>query len=427
MVGGQVAGSQACCCENPPPPFCGCPDFCIYRIEVVSPGSLAAKSSIPALCGSITDIRRIEAPVTALPSDLCNVAECQPWIGGVDANVTRSFVELAVANRSPYLGANVGESFFVTGFPEWSGSTGFITFGIAVEIRCIDYVGPVPSFYVRIRTSFLLYQSNRWTDGSFVASSGSRTATFDLTTSACQTIGGSRTLCEIGEQRARYITTPLTFDASWDTTSLGDYQFDYIEGAPPGFDPRYQALLDEILASFSATFRITSRPNCDSPIACECGPYLDGLLLQFDGVGYWIGTEVETWTDFSGEGEARRAYGTQASWTVVHDKTDGFNLVIFNRRQLDIYCETTVDGPVWRALIRTYCYEDGAIGEDVWMGRFECYKTVCEDLEKNRPLDQPIPQEEPVEVEYLGRTYFGATDCTPPPRPSVRLEQITSC
>jgi len=448
-AGGLIGGSDKCCCENPPPPFCGCPDFCIYRIEVVSPGSLAAKSSIPALCGSFADIRRIEAPVTALPSDLCNVEECQPWIPLVDENVTRSFVELAVAHRLPGLYASVGESFVVTGFPEWSGSTGYITFGIAVYIGCRDYEGTVPSFYLQIRTSFLLYQNNKWTDGSSVAYSASKVANFDLTTSACETIGGSRTLCGIGGRRARYITTPLTFDASWDTTSLGNYQFDYIEGAPQFFDPRYKAFLDEILASFSATFRITSRPNCKPPITCNCAAPLGGMYVDLGNLksatsdatsSYQVNSSIVDFVYmYDQSDQAFYWQGPFGFYEYRQNDSDGpqdgngkFTRTLWSQRA-ELYCDV-IDGVAqWFVLFTSFrdIYDEGGTSThrsyDQWAGKIDCF-AACEDLDNYIEADQPVPMGEPYDIEYLGRTTeAGYLECEPPPRLTIRFTQIVNC
>jgi hypothetical protein len=438
-AGGLIAGSQACCCENPPPPVCVCADLCSYFIEVLTPVGVAVKS--PAVDCTQSGPFTAEAIVPgwifaqAEPPASLGLSLGSP-IPGSTANyeTSASAYNNVASNFSGGLGAFVASVVDYTDGDDFDPSVVRVTVSADAYMYCdVTISGQFansPALVARIAVYIAEWRNGQWETSETSAYTNIKIVSTRPATEGC--VHNYDRSCTDDSLTPRpppnliYMETPLTLTVDGGTSSIGAWQQFSAGGRGPKA-AAFEEWANDILDAASATFRITSRPNCDSPIACECGPYLDGLLLQFEGVGYWIGTEVETWTDFSGEGEARRAYGTQASWTVVHDKTDGFNLAIFNRRQLDIYCETTVDGPVWRALIRTYCYEDGAIGEDVWMGRFDCYKTVCEDLEKNRPLDQPIPQEEPVEVEYLGRTYFGATDCTPPPRPFVRLEQVSSC
>lgn len=189
--------------------------------------------------------------------------------------------------------------------------------------------------------------------------------------------------------------------------------------------------MSAIADAFTTTFRITSRPNCKPPVECFCSQSLTGLQVDFDGYTYTIGEEVDQWDDFDTYGIYRQAFGNVNAYTINHYTTDEFNIASFSRRQIDIYCETVDGVPTWRAFFRTWCYSYDAFNvnngttEDQWMGGFLCYE-ACEDLENDRQTDDPIPLNDPVEVEYLGRETIG-TACTPPARPSLTIRQIATC
>ncbi len=436
MVGGQVAGSQECCCENPPPPFCWqCADLCSYDMSVVEPEALPALGLL--LCGEGNTDSKTRTTFMfpgILPEGF------QDYPGVVDGsfyggqwNGSRGEAWISPWPFGPYAfvqhwrrgnvdDAPVAEGCATSNDFELQGS-------VSVGIFCEPGRTPTPyTARVFANVSCGLFATSDEKSGSECGGVWRwfGWSVFDLN-SGC--ITAPQRTCNDYRNQMRHLTTPVTITADAAGTSLGAYQNEntFTSG---GMGSWCQGFGEALRDALTATFRITSRPSCRT-ITCQCDTLLRGLPLEFEGSGGAIGTEVEEWTSLGeSEGFGRYAYGSgDQSWTIRHEKTDGFNLQVFNRRQLDIYCEQTVDGPVWRALIRTFCYEPNAVLEDVWMGRFLCYETVCEDLENNRPLNGPIPQEEPVEVEYLGRTYYGTFEptCTPPPKPFVRLGQNTSC
>ena len=432
MVGGQVAGSQECCCENPPPPVCLCGSFCSYFIELVAPSALSVRSRVVD-CGNLNENPSSVQAEDSLLQDIVPVLQGDNG----DFDFPRYYTAATALNShlSQSLSVTVREE--IAGFPTFLPPElyYFQLFALrraSITISCVTEIEG-PKFYatllVSAAASYGMTSLGFSTLGTWARL---YRGTFEI---PAQCVASPRRECFPTSQKFVRISTPLEITLSGDgTSSLGNLSMDAdggpnSGGLPPEF-PYARDAVDAILDATNYTFRITSRFACRA-ITCQCDALLRGLPLEFEGSGGAIGTEVEEWTSLGeSEGFGRYAYGSgDQTWTIRHEKTDGFNLQIFNRRQLDIYCEQTVDGPVWRALIRTFCYEPNAVLEDVWMGRFLCYETVCEDLENNRPLNGPIPQEEPVEVEYLGRTYYGTFEptCTPPPKPFVRLGQNTSC
>lgn len=425
---GLVAVDQDCCCPPPPPPQCwDCVDPCSYFFELLLPENVSVKTP-PVDCVQLIALAQGDAVnefsfPSAVPSP-------------VSPALQLSYSAVAIY---PFFNQNSSHGFAFGGVVSvWTGEVAFdcaplgnpdlnVNVVLSVNLYCTQGRMPTPVYatygaYITTATGVVAGNAQCLSGWDWYLE-----GEFDIPVDPCQS--AARLTCSGYTDPLRLINTPLTFTITKNGCNLGG-SFSTRTGlfAPDAaIHDLVRTTGEAVRDAFSYTFRITSRPACRT-IECECDALLIGLLLEFDGSGYTLGTEVDEWTSLgASEGIARRSYGSDSSWTVVHDETDGFNLEVFNRRQLDIYCETTVDGPVWRALIRTYCYDAGATGEDVWMGRFLCYETVCEDLENNRPLNGPIPQEEPVEVEYLGRTYFGTTDCTPPPIPAVRLGQVTSC
>lgn len=324
------------------------------------------------------------------------------------------------------LWASAGEAFSVTNFPEWCACTGYITFGISASFECIGYEDGPARYRLVIRTSYLVYQSNRWSDGSSSEYSGSRVKAIDITSSECEVIG-DRTLCGVTDWRGKYISTPLEFTASWATTSLGDYDGDEPDTSDPwGFLPGFTELKNTLLDTSSVTFRITSRDNCLPVVDCDCESNTDGLKILFNFTPFFSyflfdgDTELQTFSDLG-------AYYTlfyQPSandWVITYERNNLSNTELYYRITARIFCEAVPGGVPspfrWYYSLESECFEweDGSITKntkETWVGHFDCEEDPCGT--NGRAAGDLYPVGLPRDVVSLGRTTpEGYAACNP--------------
>jgi hypothetical protein len=238
------------------------------------------------------------------------------------------------------------------------------------------------------------------------------------------------------------IDTPLEISADKDGTSLGDFQVASESWSPtPEYGDRAKEIGQALRDDLSATFRITSRDNCEPPVACDC---------NIDIYGLWIGITTHPTSNDPGDAIADVRIGEYYSyedggyrlisaalldtgwsilrWTKDDDGRD------FNMYRVDLEC--TPSG--WTVLIRTRCirYDDPgfiiADTTDSWMGVMRCSE-ACEswDMDSNgnlhtRDAGDPIPLGNIEDVEYLGRESV-VGECEPQDNPRVYIRQVQLC
>jgi hypothetical protein len=235
-------------------------------------------------------------------------------------------------------------------------------------------------------------------------------------------------------QEAAHIATPLTITLNGDgTCSLGNLTLigdGGSEGIPPDF-PYAKDAVDAILDGISYTFRITSRPNCKPPVACDCNHVdLRGLIIDFAGRSFEIGKYVDEEVD-----GVRFVSGQNPSGYTVISETSagGFPQ---DTTQIDMTC---TESGGWMVLMSTRCRRrvDGQLVSDTtdqWAGVMQCsescdgfYEAASEPgLFQVRTAGEPIPLGEAQDVEYLGRQ-SSAVECEPPARPTFSIRQVEFC
>jgi len=441
-AGGLIGGSDKCCCENPPPPVCECADYCPYIVEVTSPSGLAVKSP-PAFCDG-TGGYASRNPAAALTNFGCSPSgwEYISPVGYEPTDASIASVSLNGDNARIGIASVVAQELgtFTKKFPNQylpSGTMDYYVGGsvsCSIQIYCDRYgeQGPPNGSYFAIATFFAFFGIGnslfvRWHQRG-------KQIGFELP-SYCSA-PGQRVCGDVGDSRVRYLNLPADITVGGLTTSAGNYTADNVvysslEQIEKFAGQEVVDYIDCVIAAATATFRITSRPDCKPPVVCTCGANLQGLQLTFDGWTYSIGEQV---ADPGEDGDQRLEryyfiYGNQH--TIIHAKyvlnENGTFYDLTERTLLNIYCQSTADGPRWYAYFETQCITQTSYVKDSWMGYFTCV-AACADPDNGRSAGDSIPSGYPVEIEYLGReTYPGYATCTPTGRPPASIHQPVAC
>ena len=433
MIGGLVAGADECCCENPPPPFCWeCADLCSYVMNVTEPTELPASGRIVCGEGAADGATRT---TFMFPGILPSGFEDYPYVTdgsfyGGQWNGSRGEAWISPWPFGPYAFVQHWRRGDVDDAPVAEGcatSSGFELQGsVSVGISCEPGRTPTP-YTVRVSAdvSCALFAASDEKSGSECGGVWRwfGWSVFDLNSSC---ITAPKRTCNDYLNQMRHLTTPVLITADAAGTSLGAYQNEntFTSGGMGSWCQGFgEALRDEL----SATFRITSRPNCLPPVACDCNVPLGGLAIESWTIGRWnLGGDFD-----NGCGTYQLQSGNQFAIRVDDGVPDGGGgcLPTESIRQLDIYCQSVDGVPTWFVLIRTTCFQRNAgvlthQATDTWLGKFLCYQQECDDTENGRFAGDSIPQGEPVDIEYLGREVgFGLQECTPPGLFDFRLIQ----
>ena len=273
FVGGMVAGADKCCeCGTNP---CWCPDYCQYKIEVVSPeeckvsteydcyGSRVANSTAPPLIESVLD-------------PFSGVLDCVGEASGIStlncgnfgyAQMNNAFMESygleagvysVIAKRKAlgtYFGALADVSYKVMVFCLLNGQSDqakpniFIQLDLFARVSNADASLGEQFFYARTARKIVRI------DNENCEKAGDRMCSYLNDTN----------------RRIANFQTPLEFTLSFSTTSFGDYEDDLLSGREYG---HYDDVLNSLVETgFAATFRITSRPSCGP---CADAPEFSG-------------------------------------------------------------------------------------------------------------------------------------------------------
>jgi hypothetical protein len=419
MVGGQVAGSQTCCCENPPPPLCICSpsDRCSYFIEVVSPAAAALKSPV-ANCGPTNEFNAFRS------------VSGYPFIDGkLPAATYPADITLSGVNRAA------------------ASSFGFLSAGIEIKQALAKFVGSyeyIDAFWGA--SAFLQCDSNidggnparqKLTIGFSVAAStydsvnGTSYYSFGFTVDHFPEYDclepGNRMCGDVTPFRYSFVKTPLEFSVDGDGTSFGaaSSPATYSAGHPATIDT-LRDIVDSIRDDVTATFRITSRDNCEPVVDCDCESNTDGLKILFNEppfFSYFLfdgDTELQTSSDLG-------AYYTlfyQPSandWVITYEQNNPSNTELYYRITARIFCEAVPGGVPspfrWYYSLESECFEweDGSITKntkETWVGHFNCEEDPCGT--NGRAAGDLYPVGLPRDVVSLGRTTpEGYAACNP--------------
>jgi hypothetical protein len=437
MVGGQVAGSQECCCENPPPPFCECSDYCPYIARVVAPAHLVV-ASLPVLCDGPGAGRSVTPP-----SDLDGIS-CSPTGWSLVETTDPLPLDYAAANVS--LNGNnlrigietVAQQRFGTfskQFPNPNFPSGTMTYliggtaTIGVGIFCDRYneLDPVNQKYYAIVTTQVFFGIGnplfyRWHQRS-------KQAGYELP-SYCVVAG--KMSCYSPGSTIRLLEQPIEITADGSTTSLGAYQTDNVV-----YSTREQIVdfageeageyIDCVMDAVEATFRITSRDTCEPEVYCDCASITEGLTIVFNYIGGWefIWNDEEQTQSYSDLGAFYSfTYSPQGPGNEARVVIQQWNLSVtemYYQWTMDIFCEAIPSGipsPYrWYGsqLLECFEYDSGSVvkwTQQTLLGHFNCQADPCGT--NGRSLGDLYPAGAWRDVEYFDRvTPDGYVTCNP--------------
>lgn len=263
LNGSQLASSRSCCCEEEGDSCEECGDYCLYKLEIVSPLPLA---SPPTPC----------LPFVVSEQDN-NASFCAEQQSRQVSYLDKGYA-LQGGLRAIYEAAVLGLSN-----PYQDGSV----IDASVELYCVNdlVVGPgvpysPPKWFAAISLRAFLAHS--------IVTSATTKTSLRLLSSACsRKANADCSLFDYTAQRTRgYLSTPLEFTVTYSSDGFGSWQNEdtYI---PPQGDPI--SCGTQLADNFSVTFRITERPAC-ATVECNCGASIDGLKAFFDGQEFTLGT-----------------------------------------------------------------------------------------------------------------------------------------
>jgi hypothetical protein len=411
-----------------------CEDFCAYKMGVTQPANISLGGVFQDLCENLFYTYQenkvpyaLEASLpsgTTIDSDIAKSFSQSISYGGVSSLLT--IVRHFIAGTTPNTSAEcLPDSLYYQENPPFVASC-----GIGAEVFCTNGRTPNP-FSLRLSVSVNVnvgFSDEKRNECGGVYSFG-KTAFFELE-SLCQT--DSKRHCYPITTPYRILDTPVEFSATAFTTSLGAYDDDQYESRGAGnLNGIAASIGDALKDALAATFRITSRPNCRPPVACDCSHVdLRGLIIDFAGRSFEIGKYVDEEVD-----GVRFVSGQNPSgYTVIRQtRAGGFPQ---DTTQIDLIC---AESGGWMVLMSTRCQPrvNGELVSDTidqWAGVMQCsescdgfYEAASEPgLFQVRTAGEPIPLGEAQDVEYLGRE-SSAVECEPPARPTFSIRQVEFC
>ena len=418
MVGGMVAGSQSCCCENPPPDVCTCPDWCAYGIEVVTPSAVAVSAGLSC---SFTENVATSVPATIKPAldSLPGFFECDP---GDERFCSDYGSARVVPNARPFeyaMRASAGSSVQkFTGTPKVTQNGEFASVTSQLRVRCV-IVGNDARIFGDITTQIVLYSIVGNTQQDYYV----RYKYKRVDLSGGCTANGQKVCFPVGNKFSRSLDgSEIT--ASLSSTSLGAYDSDVVQ-ADFGDSSAVLALVEA--QGFDATFRITSRPSCRS-VPADCNVPLEGnRIITFGAAAdrsFVLGTQKSTTTGLlDGLTVNYEHYGTAAGTTadpwVFNAKTvrEEDNRTIAEHN-VELFCglDDSVSPAVSRWYVREFTYCTPEFGQQTtgqWISVVGSYQAnnECNGISIGDPV--PIGSPDYEEVDGYPVVDFG-DPCVPP-------------
>ena len=448
LVGGQtIAGSQTCCCENPRPPVCHCPDFCSYFIEVVSPSDLAVKSP-PTSCDNSGDpINRALVEGWRFSDELGQGYELyeDSLVDNLSSSDARNIFNAGLGASVRHFGNwrreffNPGQQYQYAGFRVEASAT----------VLCNFYQGAGEAYTPTLEVLFVAIFTER---GFSDEKSGTDTARFKSYYSSYRAyftlpvdcIDNRSRLCvlpaySLPGDRFNYIKTPLDIVVQKDKATIAgvEYPLTVYLSAPGQPELSRAPLVDEVVDAFSATFRISSRSSCATvPADCDV-PIDEGNTRVFWGgetPEFVLGTpETSVTTDPVTNDLLHYEHLAGGSGTAVYpykfffERTDNPPENLLEQQYVDLYCESdnNVNPPVtaWYVVHETFKY-CGGFTWDKWAGTIDTYGAP-EDC-GNISAGDPVPIGEPTMERIGGYPLYSAGGCGDP-APRIRFEFQAPC
>lgn len=386
LIGGLVAGADECCCGNPPPPGCFCPGNCSYNVSVVGPASVAVKSpngSCPEFSFSSNTASAVQwllDSVEYLPGwSVCDPPYVEPSLTGNASSSTEAsvvsgaflchpdspgdYIEVIVTSRVGPIGCKYDDVF------------GGAFDGVPVFVAFIDILAK------RLSTGFArLLAGTTVSPPTFCQYNADR---------SCGPPAGT----SMPPNGFLYFETPMdvVVERAHATANGAEYPFtEVIWSDTGGADPALIAFVEALADASSFTFRITSRPNCEPEIYCDCTAITEGLTISVLGAADFIWNQEEqyqTYTDlanfysysYSPQGPGNEARIVIEKWNLSITET-------YARWTIDIFCEAVPSGipsPYrWYGsqLVECFEYDAGSVvnwTKKTYMGYFNCEADPC--------------------------------------------------
>jgi len=438
--GGLIAGSQACCCENPPPAACWCPDYCQYKIAIVSPEQCAISTDHQcdnSSAARFTEPSLIQSALDAFGGEIGCPGEAS-GVGGLTLCGNYSAAYMQNHFMESY-GLIAGTTSIVRKVADVAGVASGVGADVRYEARVycslMGAAGNIkPQIFLQLDLFVRLYNVvSSLGDLFFYYRSARKIVRID--SNDCELAGNRKCLYfDDTDRRTANFQTPLEFTLSIGTTSFGNYEEDALSGRE--FGP-YQDVLDSLLETeFAATFRITSRPSCKTvPADCDV-PIGEGntrVIWGGTSAEFVLGTPELIVTTDPVTNDLLYYEHQGGSGTIVYPykfffyRTDNPNTQTLEQQYLDLYCESdnNVSPPVtaWYVVHQTIkiC---GAFTVDQWAGTIDTF-AAPEDC-GNISAGDPVPIGEPTMERSSGYPQDSSGGCGDP-APRIRFEIQAPC
>jgi hypothetical protein len=438
LVGGaMVAGSQTCCCENPPPPVCWCPDYCQYKIEIVSPQECRASSTYGCESASVTNYTE-PSLIQSVLDPFTGVIDCPGETSGAGGAPCGNYGQAYMSNAFMESGLFANAYSAIAKRREVGFSAGAIAdAGFQARVFCLmpTTTGAAkPQIFLQLDLRARVSNNDSSLGEVFLYSRVAR-KTLRIENENCEAAGDRKCLyLNDTNRRIANFQTPLEFTLSLATTSLGDYDEDVLSGRE--FGPYEDVLASLVDAGFEATFRITSRPSCVTvPADCDV-PIGEGnttVLWGGTSLDFVLGTAQAISRDDPVTGdllfyEHQGGIGTLINpYKFFYDRSDSTNTTILERQYLDLYCLTdnNVSPPTtaWYVVHQTFKY-CGGFTLDQWAGTIDTYAAPENCL--NISAGDPVPIGEPTMERSSGYPQDSAGGCGDP-APRILFELKAPC
>ena len=407
LVGGQVAGSQTCCCENPTPPACYCPDFCSYFAEVLSPSRLAVKSPVvvcdpPQNFGATVDHPDYEfADVLFAPG--WTYFETDQFSLGYALNFQAfAFFQAGVGyNTTHLLRGECSSDIQINLY-----ATAKVYCGQNPLLPPSEAFSNVPILQATYGLYFNLFNRN----ASECLQACRAFLRYDkFIPLAAECAYNSDRVCSstfgAGSPRSgyRHIQTPLDISINLDGVTVGGAFFANDEAVSYSCvdpDPEFVDFVNRTVDEHAATFRITSRPSCKIN-DCSCGQSLAGISLQLYGETFTVGNEPQPLRGpglYAGQYQWEYTDSTSSPVVDYYQWDDLFeNITKYVRAE--IFCSSEQQGggnvgppdkDAWYLIIYSHCYEWDGVNQvsqttDTYVGVYECYEHCDKFLPSGTP------------------------------------------
>ena len=414
LNGSQLAATRSCCCEEEGDSCEECGDYCLYKLEIVSPLPLA---SPPTPC----------LPFVVSEQDN-NASFCAEQQSRQVSYLDKGYA-LQGGLRAIYEAAVLGLSN-----PYQDGSV----IDASVELYCVNdlVVGPgvpysPPKWFAAISLRAFLAHS--------IVTSATTKTSLRLLSSACSRKSNADcSLFDYTAQRTRgYLSTPLEFTVTYSSDGFGLWQNEdtYV---PPQGDPI--SCGTQLADNFSVTFRITERRACTT-VQCNCDANLNGLKAFFEGKEFTLGTdEIITEGNTTYEHYNEPITGAYQFFKTVYSPGDENCPVppsVISLTDLSLTCETdnSVSPAVvrWLTTVTTSCTPVEIVDCEVvptgFASRLFTANIPCYEAEDNCtgpvggthiPLGSPQDIVEDEDSPFLDP---GLPNCGAPNFPDFRIEQ----